>query len=171
MREGGFARPDEPLDADGMRKAKAVQLDIGKYDLVVSSPAEAAKQTAQALGLSGSVDQRLRDIEYGRWQGLTFEQAHGQDPNELAAWLANPAQGTPNGESFLGAQKRIDEWIGDDRRQSQAVLAITHPMIVRAALSVTLGLSEDTVMRFDIAPLSLTILSYNREWRLQAMGR
>lgn len=171
MREGGFAGPDEPLDPDGLRKAKAARPDAGKHDVVLTSPAEASRQTAQALGLSCSVDRRLRDVDYGRWQGLSFEQVLGRDPAEFAAWIADPARGTPGGESFADTRERIDRWIGDQQLQSQAVLAITHPMIVRAALSVTLGLSDESVMRFDIAPLSVTILSHNREWRLQTMGR
>lgn len=171
MREGGFAGADEPLDADGLRKAEAVRLDTGKYDVVVASPAEAARQTATALGLACSVDERLRDIDHGRWRGLSFGQVHVQDPDGLAAWIANPGEGAPGGESIASARKRVSGWLAEQQGRSQAVMAVTHPMIVRAALSAALGLPAEAVMRFDVAPLSVTVLSHHQGWRLQAMGR
>jgi broad specificity phosphatase PhoE len=171
MREGGFAGADEPPDAAGLRKVSAAALDVGRYDAVLVSPAEAAKQTAAALGLSFLVDERLRDIGHGHWQGLSFAQVHAQDPNALAAWIADPAQGAPGGESMASLRARMSHWLAGQEAQSRALVAITHPMIIRAVLSVALGLPDEVVMRFDIAPLSVSVLSYNRGWRLQAMGR
>lgn len=170
MRQGGFAALDEPLDTDGVRKLAAVRLDIGKIDHVLTSPAKAAEQTATGLCLPASIDERLRDVGFGQWTGLTFEEVHRQDADGLAAWLAGPEQGAPGGECMTELQTRLGGWLADQEGRHPALLAITHPMIVRGILAAALDLPAAAVMRFDIAPLSRAVLSYHHGWRLQAMG-
>lgn len=171
MREGRFPNSWEALDDGGLRKLADVRQAIGIHDLVFTSPAKAASQTADTLGFTAPADERLRDIDTGSWAGLSLEQVHGQDEASLAAWLARPEHGVPGGESLQDVEARISCWLAELVKHSCSILAITHPMVVRAALAACLELPQSSVMRFDVAPLSLTILSYNRVWRLQSMGR
>ncbi len=55
-------------------KAQAIVGSLGKVDRCWTSPARQARGTAEALGLDATVDERLRDSDYGRWQGLKFQQ-------------------------------------------------------------------------------------------------
>ena len=137
----------------------------------MTSPALAARQTAQDLGLTASSDTRLGDMDAGQWTGLSFEQAQAQDPEGFAVWLAAPDQGVPGGESLAATRTRVKHWLDERVGQDRRIIVITHPMVIRAALSACLDLPLISVMRFDIAPLSTTLLSHNRVWRLQTMGR
>ncbi len=47
---------------------------------------------------------------------------------------------------------------------------VTHPMMIRAALSHMLGFPLATTLAIDLAPLSSALLSFNGKWRLQSLG-
>lgn len=170
MRAGGFPAPDEPLDKGARRKLADARPALGTYDRIFASPAPAAGQTAAAAGVTPVTDDRLRDIGLGSWAGLGFEQVQTRDPAAFAAWLARPEEGVPGGESMAQVRGRVAEWLAQQAGSSSAILAITHPMVVRAALGHCLELPPASVMRFDIAPLSRVVLSHNRVWRLQTLG-
>lgn len=166
MRVGGFATHDEGLDAGGLEKAAARRLQAAAW---LTSPALAARQTADALGVSAVVDAALRDIDHGAWAGMTFEQVQAADPAGLAAWLADPARGAPGGEGLAEVRARLADWLQIRAQASSPVVAVTHPMVVRAAIAEALHLPSAAALRIDIAPLSATTLSFNRAWRLQAI--
>jgi broad specificity phosphatase PhoE len=165
-RAGGFSDPDEPLDEGGQAKARAWKL--GRMpDLVLRSPARAAAGTAAAMGIEAPVELRLADMAFGAWTGLSFAGLHERDPAALTAWMADPRQAAPGGESFEAVRARVRLWLAGVVERDAAILAISHAMPIRAVLAEALSLSDEAVMRFDIAPLSVAILSYHRGWRLQ----
>lgn len=169
MREGAFPAPEDPLDDGGVRKANDYRLSEGKADLFMVSPALAARQTADALGLDASIDHSLRDVDQGGWAGHSFETIHQRDAAALSAWLADPAKGAPDGESLIDARDRISPWLDAQARRDLHLLAITHPMVIRAILSAALDISLPATMRIDVAPLTAVRLSFNGGWRLQAI--
>lgn len=167
MRMGGFPDPAEALDEGGWVKARGVRLDGPKAACVWTSPATAARQTAVALGLDAAPCETLRDLDYGTWTGLSFEAV---PPDDLAAWLGAPEHGVPTGEPLEAVVQRVERWLRRVEQMNQPVLAITHPSVVRATIAIALSIPVATTLRIDIAPLSSTILSFNRVWRLQALG-
>lgn len=170
MREGGFPARDEPLDEGGLRKAAAARIGAaGARGVAFASDACAARQTAEALGLAPVVDAALRDIDHGRWAGLGFAEAHADDPERFAAWIADPAAGAPGGETLQQVVARADAWLRRHEGEGQPLFAVTHPMVVRAMLAAALDSPPAVVLRIDIAPLATVNLSHNRIWRLQAI--
>jgi broad specificity phosphatase PhoE len=165
-RVGAFPDPADPLDDGGVAKARAYRLGRTP-ELVVRSPARAAEETVEAIGLAASIEARLADTGFGAWAGLAFAELHGRDPAALSAWLADPLQASPGGESFEAVRARVRSWLAEVAERDAAVLAISHASLIRAVLAEALDLPGAAVMRVDIAPLSLTILSYHRGWRLQ----
>lgn len=167
MRVGAFPTHEDSLDAGGLRKAGARRLGASVW---LASPALAAQQTAEALGGSATVNEALRDIDHGAWSGLTFEEVQAADPAGLAAWLADPARGAPGGEDLAEVRARLADWLQPQAQSASPVVAVTHPMVIRAAIAEALDLPSAAALRIDIAPLSAAILSFNRAWRLQAIG-
>ncbi|MGE4321660.1 MAG: histidine phosphatase family protein [Sphingobium sp.] len=167
-RVGGFPGPDEPLEPAGRGKAgrRAERLAADRYCV---SPALAARQTADALGMAASVDPALADIDHGRWTGCGFADIQAAEPGGLAAWIADPAAGAPEGESLTAARSRIGPWIDMTASIGGRTLAVTHPMMIRAALSHALGMPLSVTLSIDIAPWSRAMLSHNRLWRLRAL--
>lgn len=164
-RIGGFAGRDEPLDAGGARDAACVGDD--RATLIGCSPALAARQTGLAMMSHVTVDPALSDIDYGQWTGWTFDAV---DPDALRDWIADPASGAPGGETMAQVQQRIGPWIDHVAAQAGQWCAITHPMVVRAALAHIFGVPPRALLTIDLAPLSRTRLSFNRGWRVQGIG-
>jgi broad specificity phosphatase PhoE len=95
---------DVPLAPEGRVQAEALtrRLACVRIDRVVSSPMLRALETAQTLaaGRPVEVDERLRELDYGRWEGLTYAEVEAHDPELRARWEHDPAEThSPEGES------------------------------------------------------------------------
>jgi probable phosphoglycerate mutase len=84
-----------------------------------------------------AVDDRLREVGYGRWEGLTLAQMQAADPDVFAARQADKwSVAPPGGESYASATSRLRDW--HDSLKAGAV-AVAHSGTARA-LMVVLGL-------------------------------
>lgn len=95
---------DVPLMPQGREEAAALarRLNGVRIDRIVSSPMLRALETAQivATGRPVEVDARLRELDYGRWEGLTYAEIDSHDPELRARWEHDPAAThSPGGES------------------------------------------------------------------------
>jgi broad specificity phosphatase PhoE len=169
-RTGGFATADEPVDEGGRRRAAAFRIDGPRPDRVVTSPALAAIATASQLGFAALPEPRLGDQGHGAWSGKSFDAVAAEAPGAFRDWLAAPDAGAPGGEPLAAVCERAGEWLDAQRDADAAVLAITHPMVVRALLSHALSIPLQATLDIDIAPLGSVGLSYNGRWRLQSLS-
>jgi broad specificity phosphatase PhoE len=168
-RAGGFASADEGLDPDG--STKAARIEVARFDHAVAAPSAAALDTATAARFTALPDPRLADIDHGDWSGRSFAEIEASAPDALYAWLADPAIGAPRGETIAMVAARVGAWLDEAAARGGKWLAITHPMTIRAALIHSLAMPAATAFAIDVAPLSTTILSFNRRWRLQELRR
>jgi broad specificity phosphatase PhoE len=95
---------DVPLLPRGREEAEALarRLSGVRIDRIVSSPMLRALETAQtiATGRPVEVDERLRELDYGRWEGLTYAEIDARDPELRTRWEHDPAAThSPGGES------------------------------------------------------------------------
>jgi broad specificity phosphatase PhoE len=95
---------DVPLTVDGRVEAEALGRRLAgvRVDRIVASPMVRALETAQvvAAGRPIEVDERLRELDYGRWEGLTYPEIDAVDPALRARWEHDPAAThSPGGES------------------------------------------------------------------------
>lgn len=170
MREGGFARADEAAEPRGLRALARHPLGRMRAEAIASSPARAALETVAALGAPALVEPALCDLDVGDWAGSSFAAVHARAPDALAAWIADPAAGVPGGESLAALTARVGGWLDAQAAADGAAAAVTHPMVIRALLMCALDLPAASVLRIDVAPLAMVVLSFNRGWRLQSIG-
>jgi len=109
----------------------------------VASPLGRARQTMELargalnLPLAGyAVDDRLREIGYGEWEGSTLAEARAQDPDlfdrrQAQKWTVS----APGGETYISVQARMSEWY---RELKADTVAVAHGGTARA-LMVALG--------------------------------
>jgi broad specificity phosphatase PhoE len=95
---------DVPLTPDGRHEAEALARRLAgvRIDRIVSSPMLRALETAQtvATGRPVEVDERLRELDYGRWEGLVYDEIEARDPALRARWDHDPGSThSPGGES------------------------------------------------------------------------
>ena len=84
-----------------------------------------------------AVDDRLREIGYGDWEGSTLRQMQSSDPEVFAKrqaekWTVPP----PGGESYASVQIRMSDWY---RQLTADTVAVAHGGTARA-LMVALGI-------------------------------
>ena len=160
---------DEPLDAHGMAKAEAAGATLGKFDRAWCSPSRRAVETATALRLKAKAEPELRDCNFGRWAGRSFDEVEAAEPEAVAAWTRDPGAAPHGGESVLELLARVGAWLDLQASGKGRVAAVTHASIVRAAVVSVIGAAPETFWQLDIGPLSRTTLSNNgKHWLLQS---
>lgn len=153
-------RMDPPLSTMGIEHAVALRrhADLAGVGLCLSSPSLRARQTAAAAGLDTEIDDDLREIDFGRWEGLSFSEIAAADPEAVERWARlDPDFRFPGGESlqeFRERVRRVAQRIetGSPRR----ICVLTHGGIIRALLCHWLGLPPEAHLLLDVRPASLT---------------
>ncbi len=145
-REGRYqGRTDVPIDEPGVCEALRIadRLRGLEVDLVVTSPLRRAIDTAEVIatalgGVRRLVDDRLVEVAFGDWEGLTQEEVRARWPSALRAWKRTP-QSTrfPGGETLGEAQERLRDFLRSPPWGSEGlvrcVVAISHAGPIRLA--------------------------------------
>ena len=162
---------DDPLDAAGLAAAQLAAASIRRVDAAWSSPAQAARETAAALGLQAREDPALREIDYGDWAGRAMDDVGETDPAAFAAWLSDPFLAPHGGESIDRAVARTAQWMGSLDQEAARVVAVTHASIIRAAIVTALDAPLSAFWRIDVPPLCRASLQRRgRVWTLRWVG-
>jgi broad specificity phosphatase PhoE len=161
---------DDPLDEPGRAKAERLAGRLGRFDQVWTSPALRARETAAALGLTATVDNRLRDCDYGRWTGMKFQQVLLREPLKLASWTKNPSTAPHGGETIPQVLDRVAAWIREPGREKARTVAITHSAVIRAAIVHVIEAQLASFWRIDVLPLAQAELRTNgHRWVFRAL--
>lgn len=159
--------PDDPPLAEGT----APPVPLPQPGAAWSSPERRALQTAALLGLDPAIDPALRDCDYGRWRGRSLAEIGAQEPDGLAAWIADPAARPHGGESVCDVVARVGRWLDERCRDRGQVVAVTHGTVIRAAIVHAIRASPASCPHIDVPPLSRTLLTCHAgTWRLRDHG-
>ena len=144
---------DIPLNERGRKQAAhagQVLADLfardgrDKHDLAyVASPLGRARTTMdfvrEVLGLTAgdyALDDRLREIGYGEWEGSTLAEMQAKDPELYARRLTQKwTMSSPGGETYAEVQVRMQDWYNSVKSDT---VAVAHGGTCRA-LMVALG--------------------------------
>jgi broad specificity phosphatase PhoE len=172
---------DVPLDDVGVRQsqvAAGVLADLGPVAIVASDLVRASA-TAQAVadvnGLPVKLDERLREVDAGRWQGLTREEiiAAG-DGNLLAAWRRGEdvALGGAERPSELGRRGAAALHEHAAALDGGTLVVVAHGAVLRAAVLTLLGLEQPRwTLLAGLPNCGWGLMQPDRPtWRLHAWG-
>jgi probable phosphoglycerate mutase len=190
--EKRFSGPTaEPLTARGeaMAEAAAARLAARRsspIEAIVCSPVARAVATAApvaaALDLDVIVDDGLREVDFGDWDGYTFAEVQAKWPAEMAAWLADADVAPPHGESMAGCGRRVRQ--SRDRilaaHPGRTVLVVSHVTPIKTLVRIALDAPVAALFRMhlDLASLSeiawyadgpATLRSYNETFHLEGL--
>jgi broad specificity phosphatase PhoE len=159
---------DPPLTDEGRAQVEAVARVAYKLGLaaVYVSPKLRARMTAEPIArackIEPVIDDGLREIAYGTWEGREETEVEVSEPEAFAAWSRDPAlQSPPGGESAFAVATRALPAVLRARREhtSGHVMFVTHKATIRillcALLEVPLARFRD---RFACPTASLTTL-------------
>lgn len=184
---------DAPLSEAGREAARKLGARLFgiDFDRVIASPLSRAQETARICspGCTVESEPRLLEMDYGAWEGKTYEEIEAGDGLYRARWEADPASlPCPEGESGDDVARRVRTFLDDliawsrdpadtfdpfdpsDQTASQRmtagppdhrVLVIAHSTLDRIFLCVSLGVPvHDFRRRFRQEPASLTVLRF-----------
>ncbi|MEU6779611.1 bifunctional RNase H/acid phosphatase [Nonomuraea angiospora] len=163
-------RGDAELTPNGLAQAAAAAERLSRepyrLDVIVSSPLKRARQTAEAVarrtGLDVEVDEDLRELDFGDWEGHTFTEAQRRWPAELSAWLADPEIAPPGGESFATVARRVQA-AGErlvERYEGKTVLAVSHVTPIKTLLRLALLAPLESLYRMHLDVACLSLIEY-----------
>lgn len=150
--------------ADRVGRALATR---GTVQAIVASPLARTRETAGIvaahLGLDVTVDDGLRETDFGAWEGLTFGEVRERHRADLDAWLADPAAEPPGGgESFAATAVRIaaarDRLVAE--HAGRTVLLVTHVTPVKTLIRLALGAPPESLFRMELSAASLSEIAY-----------
>jgi broad specificity phosphatase PhoE len=162
---------NEPLEERSRDQAAALAGGLPRADRYWTSPELPARQTAEALGLQANPQPLLRDCDYGRWRGHSFDDICAREPEAVATWLNDHAAAPHGGESLLALMQRVTTWLDDEQTNHGRSIVITHASVIRAAIVCAIGALPHSFWRIDVMPLSCTRLSgTDGRWNLVSTG-
>jgi broad specificity phosphatase PhoE len=163
-----------PLTEDGARAAEALGRRLADQGIaeVLTSPRLRARQTAEAVaGAAGAPlreEEALDEVDFGRWTGLAFEDL-SRDP-EWETW--NRARGSaraPGGEGMAEVAARVRALAERVGEADGTRALVTHADVIRALVASVLGLHLDHLLRFEVAPASVSAIEV-APWGLALLG-
>lgn len=166
---------DEDLTEHGRRQARLLAECLGRLPLaaVLASPmqrtAETAKAIARGAGLSLTLEPRLREQDYGEWEGLTGSELRERLGNTgLRGWLADPERTPPGGESLAAVAARVQEVLtelctdpaGAGGEEPRLVALVSHVGPIKTLLCSALGLPLTGCLRFFLDPGTVSVVDW-----------
>jgi phosphoserine phosphatase len=163
-------RADVKLTERGMRQARAAAVAIAttrRLDAVYTSPLTRCRDTAAAIAAAFRLEpqphQGLLDIDYGGWQGLSYDEARARWPQESETWFCRPhLAAIPGGETLAAVLARTSAALCDilRRHPSATVAVISHESVSRVLLLFALGLPLSRYWQIEQDPCAINELDF-----------
>ncbi|MBA4503734.1 histidine phosphatase family protein [Marinobacterium marinum] len=158
-----LGRTDAALTAEGWRQMEQGLADRSPSDYVgiYSSPlqrcAAFGREWAPEQGLV--LDERLREYDFGDWDGETAARIHARDPESLGQFWQDPwHHAPPHGERLPDFFARLEALLEDlDRRHQGSVLLLCHGGVIRALHVILNGLPISEMFNYPVAHGSLHV--------------
>ena len=168
--------PGVRLGPEGRAQAERLAERLARENIgaVQSGPLERTRETAEPvaarLGLGVEVADGLNEIEVGAWTGTPFDELR-DDPRWTLWNAARSVTRAPGGETMIEVQARVLAHVEALRARfpDRAVVLVSHADVLKAALAHWLGLSLDSLQRFDVAPASLSTVAVG-DWGAKVLS-
>ena len=132
------------LSDTGRKQARflAERFPVRQLDAIYTSDLDRAKETAECvgkrLGLTVCPEKAFRELSFGDWEGLTYQEISSRWPEEAEKLFTAPDELViPHGETFRDLQKRALDKIYSlyERHIDQTVAVFAHGAINKTILA------------------------------------
>ena len=141
------------------------RLAAENINAIYSSELKRANDTAVIIAtrhnLKVTTCPELREVDFGRLEGLDFTEIHQQFPEIEKMWVTrDPALVYPDGESLVGFEERVAGFrsrLLQNHRAEETILVVAHAGVVRTLICqlLELGMRNRWSLRVDLASLSI----------------
>lgn len=147
---------DDPLSDKGWAQMRSA-CGTRPWTRIVSSPLlrcrAFAEELAAAMGLPMELDERLKEVGFGAWEGRTRDEIHAEDPTLLARFRRDPVGLRPAGaEPLADFVMRVGAACEDlvARHAGEHILAVAHAGVMRAVFAHALGVPLDVLYHIQV---------------------
>jgi len=159
---------ESPLSEQGLKQAEKAGLFLGgkNIDSVFCSDLQRAIHTARVIGsfcgLQPEITPMLREIHFGRWEGLTYEEIEAQWGEEVRRWFDDPfTRSAPEGETVEEVGERMLAFIEKleaNRPDCREAVVVSHGGSIRALLQHVLDLDRDSFWDLKVGNASISLV-------------
>jgi alpha-ribazole phosphatase len=126
---------------------------------IYCSPLQRCRQTAEKYFPQSKMQilDEAREVNFGDWEGMTFEQIVAQFPEQVEDWQNNPAFAFPGGEALEQFKVRMNllkEMLSNT--QNKTTVLVAHGGVIRYLLCLYLGLETNQSLAFQVDTGSVT---------------
>ncbi len=153
---------DDPLSQRGWAQMRAATEPARDWRAIVSSPLSRCRAFAEELaagaGLPLRVDERLREVGFGVWEGRTADELNAEWPGCVAAFKHDPVGRRPPGaEPLAEFHARVAAAYEDlvAGHPGQRVLVVAHAGVIRMAIAHALGLAPERAYRIEVGSAAI----------------
>ena len=170
-----YGRLDVGLSPTGRFQAGAAAAALASepVDAVYASPrrraVESARFLADAHHLEVVVEDDFREIDFGRFEGRSYDEIAVEDPETYRAWMERPTEVTfPGGESYAEMRERVARAARRVREAhaGRTVAIVAHGGTNRVLLAEALGVEAAGVFRFDQSFAAVNVVDYYPDFTL-----
>ena len=162
---------DIPLNKVGQKQAMTLANRLSKQpiDAIYSSDLQRAMETSKVITQMSVCkpelrsDPRLREINFGDWEGLTYNEIKEKYHDVLVARENDVYKNAPtNGETLeqltIRVQSMIDELYA--KHKDQTVLVVAHGGVLQILLCLALKLNPTMYWQFHLSTASLSEIAF-----------
>lgn len=154
---------DDPLSEKGWLQMRAAVGDHRPWQHIISSPLTRciafARELAERHRLDLSVNENLKEIGFGVWEGKTRQQIEQEYPGVLTRFYTDPVNNRPQGAEPLADFKQRVSSVLDDvitEQQGRHVLIVCHAGVMRMAMLHLLGIPLEYAFRIQVGNAGIT---------------
>ncbi|MGP6172737.1 bifunctional RNase H/acid phosphatase [Corynebacterium sp. A21] len=163
----GRSNPDlSELGEQQAQDAAAALAGRGGIDLILASPLRRAQQTAataaELTGLDVVTHEGLIEMDFGEWDGLTFDEARARNPELHEKWINDPSVTTPDGESLQKLHRRVKKLREELQRdyEGKNILVVSHLTVIKSLLRQGLDAGPQIFKRIFLDLASISIVEF-----------
>ncbi|MEW5706260.1 MAG: alpha-ribazole phosphatase [Actinomycetota bacterium] len=167
-----IGRTDIELSPKGILQAEALSsyLRMKPIKSIYSSDMLRARQTAEIIarphGLKVLLRENLREIDFGDWEGKTYDEIEALDGQKVREWVSSPQDVIiPGGESWQDFKTRVIYTVNriiDEEKDGDVVL-VTHGGPIKLLISYFLRDDHDFFKSFWPSTGSLHIVDLSHQ--------
>ena len=138
---------DVQLSEEGRQQAVklAENFPVERVDAIYASDLQRAMVTAETVarqfGLPVQAEPAFRELSFGDWEGLTYQQIVDKWEDAMANFLQHPdILEIPGGESFPAVQQRAVTRLNEliEKHDEQTIVIVAHGAVLRTMLAAAL---------------------------------
>jgi broad specificity phosphatase PhoE len=164
-----YGKLDVALSREGHRQARMLAHALAQIPLAAlySSPSRRALDTAAPIAagrdLEPVVDQRLSELDFGSFEGRTYEELERDEPDFYRDWMETPTLVQfPGGESYSDLHARsldaLDAIVAEHAGETAVI--VSHGGVVRPLLASCLAMPAHAIFRIDQTYAAISVVEW-----------